>query len=372
LAATEDTKLIRLAIAAAERLPLPDRVLRFGIEKLVSATASRLSATAIDTDADFIAHAATLPIATHVSHANAQHYDIPPEFFGLVLGPARKYSSCLFDSGADSLDKAEVRALRETCEHADLHDGHHILELGCGWGSLSLWMAEHYPSSAIVAVSNAASQRAYIEAEMAARNLTNLRVLTADMNDFSTQDRFDRIVSVEMFEHMSNWPALLARIHDWLLPEGRLFVHVFTHCKAPYRFDHTDPADWIAKYFFTGGIMPSHGLISIASPQFETEAAWRWSGLHYQRTAQAWLHNFETNLPAIACLLRDVYGDEATVWLRRWRLFFLATAALFGYRRGQEWGVSHYRLRPARARLSAGAPNDTALLRQDPCTQKGP
>ncbi len=336
--------MIRLATTAAERLPLPDSVLRLGIDRLVGATAARL-ATAGESDSDFIARAAAFPIATHVDDANAQHYELPPEFFGLVLGPRRKYSSCLFDAGAETLAQAEIRALSETCAHADLRDGQQILELGCGWGSLSLWMAEHYPASSIVAVSNSAPQRAHIENAAAARNLKNLAVRTADMNDFLPDRSFDRIVSVEMFEHMSNWPALLARVRGWLLPEGRLFVHVFTHRSTPYRFDHTDPADWIAKHFFTGGIMPSHSLIAHASEMWETEAEWRWNGRHYQRTAQAWLANFDANLPAITGLLREVYADQAFVWLRRWRLFFLATAGLFGYRNGEEWGVSHYRLK---------------------------
>jgi cyclopropane-fatty-acyl-phospholipid synthase len=336
--------LIRLATAAAERLPLPDAVLRFGIDRLVGATADRLAA-ANGTDADFIAQAARLPIATHVDDANAQHYELPADFFGLVLGPRRKYSSCLFDAGADTLEQAEIRALTETCDHAALQDGHQILELGCGWGSLSLWMAERYPAASILAVSNAAPQRAYIEGQASQRRLKNLTVRTADMNAFAPDQKFDRIVSVEMFEHMSNWAALLARVHGWLLPEGRLFVHVFTHRSTPYRFDHTDPADWIARYFFTGGIMPSHGLIAHAGRQFETEAEWRWNGRHYRRTAEAWLENLDTNLPAVTELLRGVYADEAPVWLRRWRLFFLATAGLFGYRNGEEWGVSHYRLK---------------------------
>jgi len=336
--------VISLVTAAAERLPLPDGILRLGIHQLVGATATRLAA-ADESDAAFIARSADFPIAAHVNDANAQHYELPPEFFGLVLGPHRKYSSCLFDTGATTIEQAEIRALTETCEHAGLQDGQSILELGCGWGSLSLWMAEHYPASTILAVSNSAPQREFIESQAATRNLNNLQVCTADMNDYGPDRRFDRIVSVEMFEHMSNWPALLARMHGWLLPQGRLFVHVFTHRSTAYRFDHTDPGDWIAKYFFTGGIMPSHGLIAHASPCFATEAAWRWNGMHYQRTAQAWLNNFDANLPAITTLLRGVYAHDARVWLRRWRLFFLATAGLFGYRNGEEWGVSHYRLK---------------------------
>ncbi len=337
--------MIRLATAAAERLPLPDRVLRLGIDRLVGATAARLAASPPTANRDFIDTSSTLPIATHVGDANAQHYELPPAFFGLVLGPRRKYSCCLFETAATTLEEAEIRALEETCRNAGLADGQQILELGCGWGSLSLWMAEHYPSSEILAVSNSALQRAYIEAQAGARGLRNLRVLTADMNEFHPDGRFDRVVSVEMFEHMSNWPALLARVHDWLLPTGRLFVHVFTHRRAPYRFDHTDPADWIARHFFTGGIMPSHDMMGQASTVLDVEALWRWNGTHYQRTAEAWLRNLDANRDAVKALLHDVYADAAPVWFRRWRLFFLSTAGLFGYRLGEEWGVSHYRLR---------------------------
>ncbi len=337
--------MIRLATAAAERLPLPDPLLRLGIKTLAGATAARLATAPPDACAAFIAASAALPIAMNVADANAQHYELPPAFFGHVLGPHRKYSCCLFETDADSLEAAESRALAETCRHADLQDGQSILELGCGWGSLSLWMAQHYPSSPILAVSNAAAQRAYIEAEAAARNLPNLQVVTADMNDFDPARRFDRVVSVEMFEHMANWPALLARIHGWMAPQARLFVHVFSHRNAPYRFDHTNQADWIAKYFFTGGVMPSHTMLGQASPLFALEADWRWSGEHYRRTAQAWLDRFDANRPAIAALFTGVYGSDAPLWLRRWRLFFLSTAGLFGYRHGEEWGVSHYRLK---------------------------
>ncbi len=340
--------MIRLATAAAERLPLPDTFLRLGIDRLVGATAARLAAAPPTANGDFVAQSSTFPIATHVRDANAQHYELPPDFFGLVLGPQRKYSCCLFDRGASTLEAAEIRALEETCRNAGLADGQQILELGCGWGSLSLWMAEHYPSSDILAVSNSVGQRAHIQAQATARGLSNLRVLTADMNEFHPDRPVDRVVSVEMFEHMSNWPALLARVHSWLLPEGRLFVHVFTHCRASYRFDHTDPADWIAQHFFTGGIMPSHDLMALSSPLMEVEASWRWNGIHYQRTAEAWLENLDANRDAVKALLDDVYGDAAPVWFRRWRLFFLSTAGLFGFRRGEEWGVSHYRLRKAK------------------------
>jgi cyclopropane-fatty-acyl-phospholipid synthase len=207
-------------------------------------------------------------------------------------------------------------------------------------------MAEKYPRANIVSVSNSQSQKAYIDAQAKARGFSNLTVRTADMNDFTMAETCDRVVSVEMFEHMANWQALLARVHGWLAPDGRAFIHVFAHRYAPYRFDHTDENDWIAKYFFTGGLMPSHGLMQHASDLFDVTAQWRWSGAHYQRTADHWLENFDRNLPAIRQILAGVYSKQASVWERRWRLFFLATAGLFGYARGEEWGVSHYLLAP--------------------------
>jgi cyclopropane-fatty-acyl-phospholipid synthase len=242
---------------------------------------------------------------------------------------------------------AEENALARTCAHADLKDGQSILELGCGWGSLSLWMAQSLPGARITAVSNATSQRAYIEGRAQTLGLSNLTVATADMNDFAPAGRFDRVVSVEMFEHMSNWRALLGRIRGWRNPDGRLFVHVFSHRSTPYRFDHRDEADWIGRHFFTGGVMPSHGLMMRFDDLFHVEADWSWNGDHYRRTALDWLANYDRNAGPVMDILKSVYGADARLWFRRWRLFFLATAGLFGHAHGQEWGVSHYRLRPA-------------------------
>ena len=335
-----------LAIAAVERAPIPDVLTRSGVAFLVGRARETLGKDAAS-DAVFAADMARYSIATDTADANAQHYEVPTAFFRLCLGPRLKYSSCLYDAGANDLAAAEVMALTETCAHADLRDGQRVLELGCGWGSLSLWMAERYPASRITSVSNSASQRAFIEGDAAARGLTNLTAVTADMNVFDTTDRFDRMVSVEMFEHMSNWRALLTRVKGWLEPDGRAFLHVFSHRDHAYRFDADDPDDWIAKYFFTGGIMPSHDLIRSFPDLFEVEADWRWSGAHYQRTANDWLANFDRHREEIDRILRPVYGAETEVWKRRWRLFFLATAGLFGDRGGETWGVSHYRLKPA-------------------------
>jgi cyclopropane-fatty-acyl-phospholipid synthase len=339
------------AIDLFERAPAPDILTRLGIDVLVGAARRRLSHAQAGANQMFARQMAVRPIAENTQEANAQHYELPEAFFGMVLGPRRKYSSCLYASAADTLATAEDRALSQTCEHADLADGQDVLELGCGWGSLSLWMAERYPASRIVSVSNSASQRAYIEGEAKARGLNNLRVITADMNAFAPMpgQTFDRIVSVEMFEHMANWPALLKRVQGWLKSDGRLFLHVFTHRDTPYRFDAEDRADWIARYFFTGGVMPSHGLVHEFNDIFDVEREWRWGGEHYQRTAEAWLANFDRNRAEIDRVLQTVYGDQAALWARRWRLFFLSVAGLFGHAGGSVWGVSHYRLRPVGA-----------------------
>lgn len=335
------------AIAAAERLPVPDSALRFGIERLVGRTRRLLAKGGNASDRDFAEAMGQWPIAVHTAEANAQHYEVPPAFFALVLGPCRKYSSCLYLKPNATLADAEIAALEETCTHAELIDGQDVLELGCGWGSLSLFIAARYPASRIVSVSNSASQRRYIEAEIARRGLANLTIVTADMNAFIPSGTFDRVVSVEMFEHMSNWRSLLGRIHSWMRPEGRLFLHVFSHRRSAYRFDHADKSDWIAQHFFTGGVMPSHGLVREFGESFAVEKDWRWSGSHYARTARDWLANFDANRDAIRIIFETTYGRDAALWMRRWRLFFLATAGLFGHADGNEWGVSHYLLRPA-------------------------
>ncbi|MCI3181401.1 SAM-dependent methyltransferase [Caulobacter sp. CCUG 60055] len=326
--------------------PCPDFVVRPAIGALVANARRRLAQEGQETDAQFAAVMAQRPIAEHAKTANAQHYELPARFFERVLGPRLKYSSAYYETPGASLAQAEEAALARTCQNAGLADGQAVLELGCGWGSLSLWMAEAYPAASITAVSNSHSQKAFIDQRARERGLSNLTVVTADMNDFSTLGRFDRIVSVEMFEHMANWRALLTRMHGWLSPGGRAFIHVFAHRTAPYRFEVEDQSDFIAQHFFTGGVMPSHSLVRQYSDLFEVEADWRWSGAHYARTANHWLANFDRHEREIMGVMRSVYGQDAALWARRWRRFFLATAGLFGDRGGAEWGVSHYRLAP--------------------------
>ena len=337
-------------ITAFEGAPLPDAIRRAAVNLLVSGAKRNLAAVPPGADALFARDMGLHPIAEHTQAANDQHYELPDVFFQRVLGPRLKYSSCLYPTGRETLAEAEQLALAETCAHADLADGQEILELGCGWGSLSLWMAEAFPAARIVSVSNSASQRAFIEQRAKERSVANLSVVTADMNDFTPgadgDRRFDRVVSVEMFEHMANWRALLTRLLPALEPDGRLFLHVFTHRDRAYRFESSDPDDFIAQHFFTGGIMPSHTLIRQFPDLVDVEEEWRWSGEHYRRTAMDWLANFDLEAADIGALFKRVYGADAGLWKRRWRLFFLAVAGLFGDSGGDVWGVSHYRLRP--------------------------
>jgi cyclopropane-fatty-acyl-phospholipid synthase len=333
------------ATSLAERGALPDFVIRAGMRRVIAANDSQI--TPPDTEVEFARAMQAKPIAEHADAANRQHYELPPEFFALFLGPRRKYSSCLYPTGGESLAEAETIALAETVAHAGVKDGEEILELGCGWGSLSLYLAQTFPAARIISVSNSAPQRLYIEAQARACGLANLSVITADMNDFAPTKTFDRVVSVEMFEHMANWQALLSRVKGWLKPDGRLFLHIFTHRNRPARYDWRDPDDWMGQHFFTGGIMPTVGLIRQFPDLFQVEEEWRWSGLHYRQTALQWLQAFDANRARIDPILTDVYGADAAVWRRRWRMFFFATAESFGFNHGASWGVSHYRLKPA-------------------------
>jgi len=343
------TSIVTGAIRRLQDAPFPDFITRPAIDSLVTEARRRLDREAPHDEAVFAREMAQRAIAEHTTAANQQHYELPPEFFEICLGARLKYSCCLYPSVDTTLNEAEEAALAQTCAHAGLADGQKILELGCGWGSLSLWMAERYPNARITAVSNSHGQRGHIEAQAAARGLTNLTVITCDMNDFmpDATGAYDRIVSVEMFEHMANWRALLTRAHGWLKPDGRMFVHIFTHRDAPYRFDHTDSGDFIAQHFFTGGVMPSRGLMQQFPDLFRVEQEWTWNGVHYQRTADHWLANMDANADRVMELMRATYGEDAALWRRRWRRFYLATAGLFGNDDGNTSAVSHYLLKPA-------------------------
>jgi len=331
-----------------EKNLIPDGLIRVGIRRLL---AQRLSEETLASDAherthlaNFASELSTMPIAINTQESKDQHYEVPTAFYQRVLGPRLKYSCCWFERGDESLADGEEAMLRLYAERSRLVDGQHILELGCGWGSLSLWLAERFPRSSITGVSHSRTQKEFIDAEARRRGLANLRIVTCDMNDFNAETAaFDRVVSVEMFEHMKNWPRLLANISRWLRPGGLFFLHIFTHRHYAYHFVARDQTDWMSRYFFTGGMMPSDDLVTRFQDDLKLREHWRVNGRHYQRTAELWLQNMDRARADLLPLLAETYGHgQETKWWSYWRVFFMSCAELWGYRGGDEWIVSHY------------------------------
>lgn len=343
--------MIERFIKIMEKGHIPDSAIRFGIRKLCKQRLEELNTPDLE-EKQIKAEAyrqslISSPLAIHTKDANAQHYELPSDFFLHVLGKNLKYSSCFYHETTKTLDEAEDNALAITCERAQLKDGMRILELGCGWGSLTLYMAKHFPNAKIVAISNSSSQKTFIDGEAAKRNLKNILVLTRDVSQLESLavefESFDRVVSVEMMEHFKNYQELLGKIADVLVSGGKLFVHIFTHKDYSYPFEVEGEDNWMGKYFFTGGQMPSHQLMYSFQKDLSIDESWQWSGTHYQKTSEDWLKNMDANKEVIMAIFKKTYGDESIEWFNRWRVFFLSCAELFGYEKGQQWGVSHYR-----------------------------
>lgn len=333
-------------VALTEAGKVPDFAVRAGIRHLLRQRLASLPGDNCEVLAqyrrEFICDMGDSPLAVMTDAANQQHYEVPARYYDLVLGPRKKYSCCYWGPDTLILTEAETNALRITCERAGLADGQRILELGCGWGSLTLWMAQHYPGATITAVSNSSSQRRYIEDQAQRNGFTNVEVITADMNDFAPQGQFDRIVSVEMFEHMRNWRQLFGRVASWLNDGGQFFMHVFCHRTSPYFFESHDESDWMSRYFFSGGMMPSADLPLHFQDDLVYRNSWFWNGNHYAKTLEAWLQQQDEQPDTVSAVMRSIYGDDAKQWEMRWRLFYMACAELFRMNGGNEWFVGHY------------------------------
>lgn len=327
---------------------LPDWLIRLGIRRFLKQRLAeedqRDPARHRERLLRFVDQLRQSPVAIETQAANQQHYEVPAAFYEMTLGKHRKYSCAYYPEGVSTLDEAEDKMLALTVERARLADGDSILELGCGWGSLTLYMAALFPHSRILGVSNSNSQREFIAAEARRRGLANVEIRTCDMNVFDTRgEQFDRVVSVEMFEHMRNYRTLLCRIAQWMKPGATLFVHIFTHSRFAYPYEVRDESDWMAKYFFTGGVMPSEDLLLYFQEHLKIRDQWSFHGRHYAQTSEHWLDNQDANRDKILSLFREVYGPGQELrWFVRWRVFFMACAELWAYRGGREWTVSHY------------------------------
>ena len=336
-----------IAIKLAENHLIPDDVTRYGIRRLLRKRL--LKSQNMTSFHQCMNEVTTGPIATETDKANEQHYMLPPDFFQRVLGDHLKYSCCLFESSIHQLTDAEDLMLQKTCERAGIKNGMKILDVGCGWGSLSLYIARTFPNCKIDSVSNSSEQKLFIEKRCELEGIDTVQVMTADINEFNPRKKYDRIVSVEMFEHTRNFRKLLDAISEWLLPEGKLFVHIFCHDRYTYLFETEGDDNWMGRYFFTGGMMPSYNLLGIVGGKMGLERSWKVSGTHYAKTSRAWLENMDLDRSAIMGLFRSTYGAEASIWFQRWRMFFMACEELFAYNHGNEWYVGHYLMSPLKS-----------------------
>lgn len=331
-----------------EKNLLPDWLIRLGIRRLLRQRLREIEHPSPEIQvAEFAERLRAMPIAVNTAESKEQHYEVPTLFYQKCLGPRLKYSSAFYGRGDETLAEAEEQMLALTCARAQLTDGLEILELGCGWGSLTLWMAEKYPSARITGVSHSRTQREHILSVAQQRGLTNVTIVTCDMNDFTADPgRYDRVVSVEMFEHMKNWPRLMTNIARWLRPGGLFFAHVFVHARFAYHFEVCDETDWMSKYFFTGGMMPAHDLFTHFQDDLKLIDSWKVNGTHYAKTAEHWLQNMDAHRAEIMPLFTQTYGAaQAVRWWVYWRVFYLACAELWNFRDGEEWHVSHYLFR---------------------------
>lgn len=338
---------MKIGFTLAEKGYLPDPIIKIGIKKLLRERLKQIptnkSCDLHDYTRNLLDILKTSPIAINTDSANMQHYEIPHQFFKLILGKHLKYSAAYFENGANSLDQAEEHMLELVMNRANIVDGMNILDLGCGWGSLSFWIAEKFPKCKIYSISNSSQQKHYIEKICMEKGIKNIHMIKDDINNFDIKVQFNRIISIEMFEHMRNYKTLLQRISGWLKPEGKLLVHIFCHKDTPYLFETNGPSNWMGSYFFTGGIMPSNNLLLYFQEHLAIEKHWVLNGKNYQKTSYKWLENLDKSKEEIEKIFKEIYGmNEANRWYHRWRIFFIACAELFGYQNGCEWWVSHY------------------------------
>lgn len=337
-------------IKAMEKGQIPDSAIRYGIRKLCKKRLGELEIQSLTKKQDaaetYRRSLINSPLAIHTKDANEQHYELPSDFFKYVLGKNLKYSSAFYENANTTLNEAEDAALSISCQRAGITDGMRILELGCGWGSLTLFMATKFPKSQIIAISNSATQKTHIDSEANKRGLKNIQILTRDISQLESLalefESFDRVMSIEMFEHFKNYQVLLSKISDVLTTDGKLFVHIFTHKEYSYPFEVDGEDNWMGKYFFTGGQMPSHNLLYSFQKHLYLEESWAWDGIHYQKTSEDWLKNMDANTAVIMEMFKKTYGEESIQWFNRWRVFFMSCAELFGFEKGTQWGVSHY------------------------------